>query len=79
MKNKFTELGRGTCLSSFYKPFDFRHPSGHLIQFNGLNILLDCGEGIRYRLDKIKFDYFDLDIIFVSHFHADYFNITSLL
>lgn len=79
MKNQFIELGSGTCVSSLYKPFDFRHPSGHLIQFNEYNILLDCGEGIRYRLNQIKFDYFDLDAIFISHFHVDHFNPTSLL
>src|SRR3989344_3430435 len=51
MKNKLTILGSGTCISSFYKPFDFRYPSGYLLQYEGLNLLLDCSEGIRVRLE----------------------------
>ncbi len=79
MANKLTVLGSGISISSFYKKFDFRNPSGHLLQYNGKNILLDCGEGMRGQMDKIKFDYFDLDAIFISHFHPDHFNLDSLL
>lgn len=79
MQNRLTILGSGTCVSSFYKPFDFRYPSGHLLQYNGKNILLDCSEGIRSRLAQLKFDYFDLDAICISHLHPDHFNVDSLL
>lgn len=84
--NKLTILGSGTGLSNYYRPFDFRHPSGYLLQSNGVNpdsigvnILLDCGEGMRFRLTKIKFDYYNLQHIFISHFHPDHFNLDSLI
>jgi len=79
MQNKLTILGSGTCLSSFYKPFDFRHPAGYLLQYEGLNIFLDCSEGIRARLEQIKFDYFNIDYIFISHFHPDHFSLDTFL
>lgn len=79
MGNRVVVLGSGTCVSSLYHPFDFRNPSGHLLQFDGANILLDCGEGMRAQMEKIKFDYFDLDYIFITHFHPDHFNLDSLI
>ena len=79
MENRIVVLGSGTCVSSLYRPFDFRNPSGHLFQFNNTNILLDCGEGMRAQMDKIKFDYFNLNYIFVTHFHPDHYNLDSLI
>lgn len=79
MQNRIVVLGSGTCVSSLYHAFDFRNPSGHLLQFNGVNILLDCGEGMRAQMEKIKFDYFDLNYIFITHFHPDHFNLDSLI
>lgn len=72
-------LGSGTCVSSLHHPFDFRNPSGHLLQFNGVNILLDCGEGMHGQMNKLKFDHFDLNYIFITHFHPDHFNLDSLI
>lgn len=79
MENRIVVLGSGTCVSSLYHPFDFRNSSGHLIQFNGVNILLDCGEGIRRQMEAIKFDYFDLNYIFITHFHPDHFNMDPFI
>lgn len=79
MENRIVILGSGTCVSSLYHPFDFKNTSGHLIQFNGVNILLDCGEGMRKQMNAIKFDYFDLNYIFISHFHPDHFNLDSFI
>jgi ribonuclease BN (tRNA processing enzyme) len=79
MQNTITVLGSGTCISSLYQPFDFRNPSGHLIQFENTNILLDCGEGMRGQMNKIGFDYFQLNAIFISHFHPDHFTVLPLL
>lgn len=79
MQNKLTVLGSGTCVSSYYRRFDFRHPAGHLLQYAGHNILFDCSEGIRYRLNHLKIDYYDIDTIIISHFHADHFAIDPLL
>lgn len=79
MENRVVILGSGTCISSLYRPFDFRNPSGHLLQFKGINILLDCGEGMRAQMDKLKFDYFNINYIFITHFHPDHFNLDSLI
>lgn len=79
MKNRVVVLGSGTCVSSLYNSFDFRNPSGHLLQFEGLNILLDCGEGMRAQMDKLKFDYFDINYIFITHFHPDHFNLVFFI
>ncbi len=79
MENRVVVLGSGTCVSTLYNTFDFRNPSGHLVQFNRVNILLDCGEGVRAQMDKFKFDYFDLDYIFITHFHPDHFDLDSLI
>lgn len=79
MRNKITVLGSGTCVSSLYSSFDFRNPSGHLLQFNEINMLLDCGEGMRSQMDKIKFDYFNLNYIFITHFHPDHFDLDPLI
>lgn len=79
MNNKLTILGSGTCLSSYFKPLDYRHPAGHLLQYEGMNILLDCSEGMRGRLAQIKFDYFDLDAIFITHLHPDHYAIEPLM
>jgi ribonuclease BN (tRNA processing enzyme) len=46
---------------------------------NNHNYLIDCGEGIRHRLDKVKVDYFDIDAVFLSHFHPDHFNVETLI
>ena len=79
MQNKITILGSSTCISSFYKPFDFRYPPGLLIQYKNQNMLLDCSEGIRARLEILKFDYYKINSIFISHFHPDHFALDSFL
>ena len=79
MKAHLTILGSGTCVSSFYKPFDYLAPSAYLLQYNGKNYLFDCSEGVRARLDSVQFDYFNLDYIFITHFHPDHFNLDTLL
>lgn len=79
MENRVVVLGSGTCVSSLYNSFDFRNPSGYLLQFEGINILLDCGEGMRAQMDKLGFDYFDINYIFITHFHPDHFNLDSFI
>ena len=79
MTTQLTILGSGTTVSSLVRPFDFRHPAGYLLQAAGKNILLDCSEGIRARLEHIQFDYFQLDAVCITHFHPDHFNLDSLL
>lgn len=76
---KITVLGSGTAVSSFYKPFDFRAPPGYLLENNGKQYLIECSDGIRGRLEKIKVDYYNIDSIFISHFHPDHFSILPFI
>lgn len=76
---KITVLGSGTAVSSFYKPFDFRAPPGYLLEHNGKNYLIECSDGVRGRLEKIKVDYFNTDSILISHFHPDHFSILPFI
>src|SRR3989339_1512648 len=77
--SKLTILGSGTAVSSFYKPFDFRHPSGYLLEHNNKKYLIECSESTRYRLEKIKIDYYKVENILISHFHPDHFMILSFI
>ncbi len=79
MDNQLIILGSGNASSSCYKPFDYRHPSGYLLRYEGKNILIEASEGIRGRLEQIKFDWFDIDTILISHFHPDHFVLETLI
>lgn len=78
-KAKLTILGSGTAMSSFYRPFDYRNEAAHLLEIDDFNILLDCSEGTRARLDRIKFDYYNLNAIFISHYHPDHFDLDPFI
>ena len=64
---KLTILGSGTCI-----PNTERGPSGYLIQIADTKILLDCGSGTTWKLEKIGVNYLDIDHIFFSHIHPDH-------
>ena len=64
---KITILGSG----SFFIDKNHSAPS-YLIEFNGKNILLDCGPGTLVQLAKIGFDPLKLDYVFLSHYHNDH-------
>ncbi len=46
--------------------------SGYLVQGNGTNLVLDCGNGVFGKLRKFL-DYVDVDAVVISHLHADHF------
>ena len=46
--------------------------SGYLIEQDGLRLLLDCGNGVFAKLRRFV-DYVDVDVVVVSHLHADHF------
>ena len=46
--------------------------SGYLVQEDGYNLLLDCGNGVFSKL-RCHVDYVDVDAILLSHLHADHF------
>lgn len=69
--DKLIILGAGTSIN--------KNPSGYLLQHENKNYLIDCSEGIRQRLEKVNVDYFDIDAVFISHFHPDHFNVETLI
>lgn len=64
---KLTILGSGTCI-----PNANRGSSGYLIETPKSKILLDCGAGTTWKLEKIGVNYLEIDHIFISHLHPDH-------
>lgn len=64
---KLTILGSGTCI-----PNSDRGSSGYLVQTDDSKILLDCGNGTTWKLEKIGVNYLQIDHIFFSHIHPDH-------
>ena len=60
-------LGTGACV-----PGTDRNSSGYVVNYNGCLVLLDCGPGILRRMAEAKIDYWEIDIICLSHFHPDH-------
>jgi len=57
-----------------------RHPSSHILNYNGHLFLIDCGEGTQFQLNKYGIKRGRLDNIFISHLHGDhYFGLIGLL
>jgi ribonuclease BN (tRNA processing enzyme) len=46
--------------------------SGYLIEADGTSLLLDCGNGVFGKL-RSRLDYVDVDVVVISHLHADHF------
>lgn len=46
--------------------------SGYLVEEDGTQVLLDCGNGVFSKLRRYA-DYVDIDAVVVSHMHADHF------
>jgi ribonuclease BN (tRNA processing enzyme) len=46
--------------------------SGYLVQEGDFTLLLDCGNGVFSKLRRIV-DYVDVDVVVISHLHADHF------
>lgn len=64
---KLTVLGSGTCA-----PHVKRGSSGYLLRSGGLDVLLDCGNGSVWKLEKAGADYLEIDHVFITHFHPDH-------
>jgi len=60
-------LGSGT-----YQPEVNRHSSGYLLKVEGQNIVFDFGRGVLDHLMKSGVEYTDIDVIFITHTHADH-------
>jgi ribonuclease Z len=60
-------LGVSAALPSFG-----RNPSGQVIKYDGVQFLVDCGEGTQMQIQKYHVRLSKLDAIFISHFHGDH-------
>ena len=64
---RLTTVGTGTAA-----PSAGRVQSGHLIETDGVRLLLDCGSGIATRLADIGAPWSEITHLAISHFHADH-------
>lgn len=71
MPLKVLALGTGNC-SNGYAPNTDRKPPGFLVDVDGILILLDCSEGIRYRLQEKGYEYGLVQHVAVTHGHPDH-------
>ncbi|MCL1925102.1 MAG: ribonuclease Z [Defluviitaleaceae bacterium] len=53
-------------------PLKDRHLSSMICRFKTKNILFDCGEGTQISLQKIGWGFKSIDVICITHFHADH-------
>ena len=64
---KLTILGAGTLFAGINQT-----ASAYLLEASGLKILVDCGPGTLVRLSQIGVSVFDIDAVFITHFHPDH-------
>ena len=53
-------------------PLPDRALTSLLIRFNGSSFLVDCGEGTQVQLRRAGLSMHDIDVILITHFHADH-------
>lgn len=49
-----------------------RYLTSLLVKYNGMSILVDCGEATQLALRNAEESTKDIDIICITHFHADH-------
>lgn len=64
---KVTILGSGTWAD------DKSFPPSVLVDLEGILVLFDCGEGIRFRIKEAGYDFTDIEHIAITHAHPDHF------
>ncbi|TAN34203.1 hypothetical protein EPN28_00485 [Patescibacteria group bacterium] len=75
---KLTILGSGTD-ASHLAGIANRFPPGFLVEWNEHKLLIECSEGIRFRLEKIGVDYADIRHLAISHAHPDHYALPQFL
>ena len=60
-------LGTGGML-----PLPYRALTSLMIRYNGSNLLIDCGEGTQNQIRLQGWSFKPLDVICITHFHADH-------
>lgn len=48
------------------------YQTNFIIKRNGKNLLLDCGTDIRFSLQNVGLTFRDIDLVYISHTHADH-------
>ena len=72
---KLTILGSNSAV-----PAHNRYPSSQVLRHNQTGILIDCGEGAQFQMNKFHIKRGRLDYILISHMHGDhYFGLVGLL
>lgn len=70
-----TILGNNSAVPAFN-----RHPTSQVVSQDGVNYLVDCGEGTQIQMIKYKIRRGKISHIFISHLHGDhYFGLVGLL
>lgn len=60
-------LGTGGML-----PLPYRALTSLMVRYNGSNILIDCGEGTQNQIRLQGWSFKPIDVICITHFHADH-------
>jgi ribonuclease BN (tRNA processing enzyme) len=68
---KLTILGSGTCVNQLPNVPN-RFPPGFLIEWDNEKLLLDCSEGIRFRIEQAGVDFTNINHVAISHPHPDH-------
>ncbi len=70
-----TILGNNSAVPAFD-----RHPTSQVVTLDGINFLVDCGEGTQIQMIKYKIRRGRISHIFISHLHGDhYFGLVGLI
>lgn len=67
MDTKVTILGSGTFFVN-----EQRSAPAYLLEVDNKKILIDCGPGTLMRLSQLNIKPHDIDLVFITHFHADH-------
>lgn len=68
-------LGSGVCASQLGNQIPNRFPPGFVVEWENQKIMFECSEGIRFRLEKMGFDYGSIKHLAISHCHPDHYNL----
>jgi ribonuclease BN (tRNA processing enzyme) len=72
MSLRVIALGTGVCADTAPAGMVPRQPPGFLVDIDGACLLLDCSEGIRFRLRAAGYDLARIRHVAVSHAHPDH-------
>ncbi len=70
-----TILGNNSAVPAFN-----RHPTSQVVTYDGVNYLVDCGEGTQIQMINYKIRRSKISHVFISHLHGDhYFGLVGLI